>query len=207
MWKKYKYRIIDGIIIALSIIAAWLMYDFILEPSQTNIISKLDIFSYIGTIVTICAFLITITEILHSVSITRSVQDETNFAIQNLLRLKHASKLSFFLSALDSINDHINNIEYLLALKDFRFVRTFMLEDDFLKKKLSTEIPSFSEIENLLIIHRKASAKAPMAHDDVKQIRSFILECKAKLETQTFDNDTINPSSSNKDSLNMSTAT
>jgi hypothetical protein len=190
MWNKY--RVIAVIITIIFFILGWYFFDFILEPSESNKVSRLDIFSYIGTIFTISAFIIAILEILHNISITKSIKDETDKAIQNVLKLKHASKLSLCLSALDSINDHINNIEYVLALKDFRFIRTFVLEDEFLNKKLSIQINLFTNIEDLLIMHRKASVKAPMALDDVKVIRSFILTCKAALEKQAFNNDEVN---------------
>ncbi|MDN6327413.1 MAG: hypothetical protein L0J48_05220 [Alkalibacterium sp.] len=87
----------------------------------------LNEFSYFGVVATLVALIVAVFEILHSVSVSKSIRDEARKILKQAQDVNGASFVSECLSVLDEANEHISGERYVLSLKCFQhFRRTYL---------------------------------------------------------------------------------
>lgn len=90
--------------------------------------NALDTFSYIGTVATLIGLIITICEIIHNISVSKSIKAETFAVVDRVKRVENASTVSECLAALDDVNSAISSNNYVMALKIFQLFRKLCLK-------------------------------------------------------------------------------
>lgn len=93
---------------------------------SSNVISKpetLNAFSYWGTVATLLALLLAITELVHSIQITKSLQQQTAAAIEAIRRVEDASILSDCIAAIDITAQDVLSERYDAALGAYQNFR------------------------------------------------------------------------------------
>lgn len=172
-WVRAIYLLISAATIAIS-----LHYkDKIVTDS-----SSFNEFSYAGVVATIIALVIAIFEVIHSISISKSIHEEARKLIKQAQDINGASFASECLSALDEANEHISGERYSSSLKCFQqFRRTYLRISgpEHLVAKIDSEL---GEIELSLQQATHTSANAPLTKAKRTRIQKDILDIKKNLE-------------------------
>lgn len=114
--RENKIRIIY-IIISIIVIIFSYHYENKLIENQ----SIFNVVSYIGIVATIIGLLITICEVIHNVSISKSIQHEAKQLIDQIRNIDCASLVSESVALLDEANNYISNEQYQLSLRNIQF--------------------------------------------------------------------------------------
>lgn len=173
-WIRVTYGVCSFIVFIISLI----LMDRVVANSTT-----LNKFSYFGVVITIIALIVAIFEVLHSISISKSIRDEAKSVLAQAQQLSGASFISECLSVLDEANDHLAGERYALALKCFQhFRRTYTrisVITDVTAQKLSSLI---SNVELSLQQSIHATPQAPIQKKKRVSIQTNILNIKSHLE-------------------------
>jgi hypothetical protein len=110
----HKIRIAYAVISIIGVVVAYRYAGFVTETA-----SYMNYVSYYGTVATVVGLLIAISEVLHSVSVTKSVRDEARSIFDRIRRIESASSLSDCLAAIDDVSNSVSKEDYQSALKSF----------------------------------------------------------------------------------------
>jgi hypothetical protein len=144
----------------MSIAIVWtaLLQQEIVVASPTS----LNNFSYVGTVITIVALIISISEVLHSVRYSRSISAEAKKVLKEAKAVEGASAVSECLATLNEAAGYVDTENYPLALKCYQHFRILFA-------KIPGTGQEFERIDNILgeteITIRKgvfATANAPL---------------------------------------------
>jgi hypothetical protein len=152
-WIRFVYCLIS-----IAIVWAALLQQEIVVGSPTT----LNNFSYIGTVITIVALIISISEVLHSVRYSRSINAEANRILKDAKAVEGAPAVSECIATLNEAAGYVDTENYSLALKCYQHFRILFA-------KIPGTGQEFERIDNILgeteITIRKgvfASASAPL---------------------------------------------
>ncbi|MHB1185695.1 MAG: hypothetical protein ACYC4A_13465 [Desulfobulbia bacterium] len=142
----------------------------------------LNKFSYFGVVATLIALVVTVFEVLHSVSVSKSIRDEARKILKQAQDVNGASFVSECLAVLDEANEHVSGERYVLSLKCFQhFRRTYLRISG--PASLVNEIDSvLGNIELSLQQATHTSAQAPLGKGKRVKIQKDILNIKRCLE-------------------------
>lgn len=142
----------------------------------------LNEFSYIGTVATIIALMISIFEVMHSVSISKSIRSEAEKLLENSRNINGASLISECLSELDEANAHIRREEYILALKCFQHFRRQYVRVSSKSEEIGKIDGLLSSIEFELHMATHTSPNAPLEKKKQRKLQKDLLSIKECLE-------------------------
>ena len=166
----------------LSIVCAYVAYcyhsDIVKESSLFN-----D-FSYVGTVATLIGLLITVFEVIHSVNISKSIQQEAKSLLKEVQLIESASSISDCLAAIDEVNKNVDIENYKSALKSFLYLRKICV-----KVVPTVMVDGNNQLSNLgqieYVLH-KATHTSPDARLSKKQKDDLIK--KILLLKENFEN-------------------
>lgn len=139
-------------------------------------------FSYAGVVATIIALIIAIFEVVHSVSISKSIRDEARKMLKQAQDINGASFVSECLSILDEANEHVSGERYVLSLKCFQHFRRTYLRVSGPQGLVDQIDENIGDIELRLQQATHTSAKASLGKGKRVQMQKDILEIKKCLE-------------------------
>jgi hypothetical protein len=152
-WIRFVYCLMS-----IAIVWTALLQQEIVVASPTS----LNNFSYVGTVITIVALIISIAEVLHSVRYSRSISAEAKKVLQEAKAVEGASAVSECLATLNEAAGYVDTENYPLALKRYQHFRILFA-------KIPGTGQEFERIDNILgeteITIRKgvfATANAPL---------------------------------------------
>jgi hypothetical protein len=177
--RENKIRVAYSII---SAILVWLAYKYNSEIVENS--EKFNEFGYIGGVATLIGLLIAVSEVIHSVRISKGIQKEAAALVSHARTIDLTSFISECLSTLDETNDHVSGERYLIALKCFQhFRRTYLRVP--ITDEISKITATVQEIEISLHSSTHASAKSPLTKKQRLNIQEKIMEIKSVLEKIT----------------------
>ena len=172
-WIRFAY-----LLISVGVIVASLSF-------KEKIISTdgyLNEFSYFGVVTTVIALVVAIFEVLHSVSVSKSIRDEARKILQQARDINGASFVSECLAALDEANEHVSGERYVLSLKCFQHFRRTYLRISGPENLVNVINGVLGEIEFSLQQATHTSAQAPLGKSKRTKIQKDILNIKKCLE-------------------------
>lgn len=113
------------IILALSVALAG--YGF--APSIVTDALRLNYLSYWGTLITLIGLLLTIGEILHSLKMTRSVQEQALALLQSVHCVENASTISDCLASVDLLTQDLMQEKYPACVVHFQYLRRLLVKN------------------------------------------------------------------------------
>jgi len=177
------------IFISISILIIYLSYIFFQDIVLNNSYSQK--FSYIGTIATGVALLLAIMEILNSIRVTKTIQQKTLKALEDVKKIENASSYSDCLSALDSVTSDLNEEKYESAKINFQNLRKILVkvvpesdalifsENDISKGYADT----FNDIEYKLMKAMKTTLSSPLSTRQKNNLIKSLLVVKSHVES------------------------
>ena len=152
-WIRFVYCLMS-----IAIVWTALLQQEIVVASPTS----LNNFSYVGTVITIVALIISISEVLHSVRYSRSISAEAKKVLKEAKAVEGASAVSECLATFNEAAGYVDTENYPLALKCYQHFRILFA-------KIPGTGQEFERIDNILgeteITIRKgvfATANAPL---------------------------------------------
>ncbi len=133
-WIRFVYCLIS-----IAIVWTALLQQEIVVGSPTS----LNNFSYVGTVITIVALIISISEVLHSVRYSRSISAEANRVLKDAKAVEGASAVSECLATLNETAGYVDTENYQLALKCYQHFRILFA-------KIPGTGQEFERIDNIL---------------------------------------------------------
>ncbi len=173
-------RILYTVISVVLIFAGYILHKTILTDSAT-----LNLFSYIGTLATLIALLVTICETIISIKKTESVQQEVKNVLEKINTIEKTSSISDCLTLIDETNKFVMSEDYDRALQSFQFFRKICTKTS-LELKENSENEKPNTINNLEHTLQKATATTTRAGLNKKQktdILNALLDIKTTLES------------------------
>lgn len=160
----------------------------------TNTQTTLNQISYIGTIATFIGLIIAVCEILHSLKVSNSIQDESNKLLLSFKNIENASSISYCLSMIDDVMSYFEVADYEGALRNFQFFRRMFvklaadLEINLVHSKQNGTDKSglLGEIEELFSAGTHTTEDSPLSNAQKNKIRKSLLHIKHKIETKAF---------------------
>lgn len=144
--------------------------------------SYLNNFSYFGVVATLIALMVAVSEVWHSIIISKSIRDEVREIFNQARNVNGASFVSECLSVLDEANEHISGERYALSLKCYQYFRRTYLRISGPENLINEIDGALNEIEHCLQQATHATAKAPLGKSKRTQIQKDILSIKKRLE-------------------------
>jgi hypothetical protein len=140
--KDNAIRIIYTIVFFVVMVLAWFFRDYFLYETR-----RFNLISYIGTVVTMLGIIITFSEVIHSVMISRSLQKQAQDILGGFKVKEFDVLINELITGLEYIISDIDNKQFTIALRQiYSFNRTF--------KRINTSYHDFYG-ENELNIHDK----------------------------------------------------
>ncbi|TPG87383.1 hypothetical protein EAH72_07670 [Pseudomonas caspiana] len=133
-WIRFVYCFISTVIVW----AALLKQEIVVGSPTT-----LNNFSYVGTVITIVALIISISEVLHSVRYSRSISAEAKKVLKEAKAVEGASAVSECLATLNETAGYMDTENYQLALKCYQHFRILFA-------KIPGTGQEFERIDNIL---------------------------------------------------------
>ncbi len=172
--KDNIFRVIYVIICAIISVFGVYFYDDI--SSNFNTLQQL---SYIGLIITLIGFIVTIFEVVHSVYVSKSINSQSQLLLEKVKDIENASTISDCLSAVDDTNRYVMAENYFSALITFQHLRKVLV-----KLKLATPPDStlLNKVEQLLHKATKVNPLTPLSKPQKSALMKDILTIKVTLE-------------------------
>lgn len=173
---------------ALSIVGVMLacfFYDGIVSDK-----SAFNTFSYVGVVATFIGLFVAVCEILHELTRSRSIQEESKRLLRSVKNIDHAGAISHALSTLDEVVVCFEREDYHGALKSFRYFRRiaialykrFGLNPDDIKVGASRKIGVLGELEGLLSSATHTTEDTPLGREQRISFRRDVLQIKFQIE-------------------------
>lgn len=165
---------------------------------QTDVVGtnkNMNLFSYYASIATIIALIISIMEILYTVSVAKSVRIRSMF---NLTRFKYTSGISFAHECASSYDQCLNDLatkKYPLLVANFTIAKKlhislanyFMTKED--KKEFDEKLLSLNALEKKIMSTRHVTIANPLGQIQINEIHEALLIIKQEFQTKyTFRN-------------------
>lgn len=172
-----RYRkghiLISIIVVILSIV----YHKRFLNECSTN----LETLSYIGTVATFIGVVIAVLEILHSVSISSSIRDESQKLLSRYKALNKASTSSECVLILDEVRREYSKGDYATALRCFQYFRRLYLTINYEDAEIKRGNP-LDLCETFLQQMQHEDAKSPMPNSRKNRFLEAISTLKTNAE-------------------------
>ena len=175
--------------IIISLFCIWLSFHF--SDYFLNDGSNFNRISYAGTVITIIGLFITLSEVFHSLIITKSLQEQAASILSDF-KEKEISIITHELDVmLEFIANDVNDGQYTVALRLFyTFNRTFnrvcknytQYNSTLLRKKLNS-------LEAQLLSFRNASIKSPVDNKSKTKALDNLMKIKQTINNQVLDDE------------------
>ena len=148
---------------------------------------RLNAISYIGTVISLVGFAITIAEIRFSIITTQTLQEATLTAINNIRSIEDASFLSECINTIDAVITAIHSNKYEISLIEFRNFRKIFCKIRpngplSSNSEQSVDGKFLNETEKKLIAATKTTLKSPLSNPQRRQIVADLLQIKSAIE-------------------------
>ena len=176
MKMRFVYLGISVIIIFLS----YKYHNYILDNNENNLL-----FSYLGTVATLLALLITVCEIMISINRSKSIQKETLAVLKQVQQVDNASSFSDCLSVIDAVSQNLLEEKFDSALTNFQHFRKIcvkVIPEVNLSKHENYKLSQLSEIEYNLLKSTKTSPNSPLDKMQKNTMIKDILKLKQHIE-------------------------
>ncbi|MGC0936661.1 hypothetical protein WKG99_14565 [Pantoea agglomerans] len=165
---------------------------------QDNIVgtnASMNLFSYYASVATIIALIISIMEILYTVSIAKTIRIRSMF---NLTRFKYTSGISFAHECVSSYDQCLGDLatkKYPLLVANFTIAKKlhislanyFMTQED--KKEFDKKLLSLNELEKKIMSTRHITPSNPLGQAQIDEIHEALLIVKQEFQSKyTFRN-------------------
>tara|TARA_R110000764_G_scaffold39822_1_gene88965 strand:+ start:808 stop:1356 length:549 start_codon:yes stop_codon:yes gene_type:complete len=172
--KDNVFRIIYGIICFIVLYLSYSYYDDVVSSTEV-----FETFSYVGTVFTTIGLIVAIFEVLHSVYVSKTIQQQTQELLERVKDVENASNISDCISAVDETNRHVMNENYAASLCCFQSLRKL-----FVKLNIDSfqDDEKLNEVEKIMFKSTRTTAKAPLSKPQKDQLISDILNIKVALE-------------------------
>lgn len=165
---------------AISIIAIFIAIKFkekvLADPLAFN-----D-FSYFGVVATLIALLISLSEVFHSINISKGILHEAKRLLKESQATNGASFVSECLSVLDEVNDHISGERYGFSLKCFQHFRRTYLRISGSGEQIKQADILISKVELSLQRATHTTPNAPLPKKKRMEIQESVLNIKEIIE-------------------------
>jgi hypothetical protein len=175
-----------SILIALGVAAA----GYVLSATITSDAGRLDQFSYWGTVVTLVGLLLTVGEILHSLKVTKSVQEQSLALLRDVQRVESASTISDCLAVMDLLSKDLIDEKYGACLAHFQHFRRLYVKTVPLPSATFDQLENhdvldpFGEIELTLMKAAQIRGMASLSKPQKNELQTRLLRLKQHLEAQ-----------------------
>lgn len=177
MVKVGRIRLAYIFISGLSVVLAYCFYGKVLPDAAPK---AFDTFSYIGTVATLIGLLITVSEVWHSVSVSKSIQKQAEELVNRLKRVETASGISDCVSILDDVTRSYSGNSYLNALVYFQYFRKICVK--LLPQSDTVTQGSLGRIEQLLSSAVSATARTPVPQKIKNDVTDMLMALKTSIE-------------------------
>lgn len=193
MWEKIKDNWIRIIYAIICFLIIGFGYKYQVDIVSTS--TSMNLFSYYASIATIVALLISIMEILYTVSIAKSIKVRSMF---NLARFKHTTGISYAHECASFYDQCLSDLvtkKYPLLVANFAIAKKlhislanyFMTKED--KEEFDTKIETLNDLERKIIATRHITPSNPLGNAQIKEIQESLLVVKQEFQTKyTFRN-------------------
>lgn len=149
--------------------------------------TALNTVSYWGTVATVLALLLAIAELVHSIRVSKTLQQQTLQVLRDVKRIENASTLSECISELDNITREISSERYDAALAGFQHLRRLMIRTEANVHLPALPVDSLNkmgELELKLISATRVTASAGLSKPQKHELLNQLLMLKQMIETQ-----------------------
>lgn len=180
LMKQHLIRISYFLISTIIILLAYNFYNDIVKEQR-----YLNSISYLGTVVTIIGFIVTISEVFHNLYISKSIQLKAKLIFKKIKLIETASGFSDCLAAIDDINNCVTREDYSLALKNFQYFRKMAVKIPPISGKtenFTSELNIFGGLERNLLTAVHSTPRAPLNKKQKSDLIKKILLIKQEIE-------------------------
>ncbi len=170
-WIRLAYGSISACIV-------WIAYRFHMEVLADR--EAFDRLSYIGGIATFIGVLITVSEVLHAISISKGIRAEARALLAEARKIDRAALLSECLLMIDRTSDDVIAGRHRTALQGVQQIRRSFLRAAWPGPKVLSG--KLAEVEVLLQTAVQASALASRSKRDNAALQAGLLDAKEILE-------------------------
>lgn len=153
------------------------------------------LFSYYASVATIIALLITIMEVIHNITISKSIKDKSLFTLN---KFKGTTGLSLSHECIFYYNQSLDNLsskKYALLVTNFTIALKLHLNiaNNFMsiidKKEFDNELIKLNELERKINATRNITPKCPLGNSQMQDISESLLYAKQLIESKyTYKN-------------------
>lgn len=165
---------------AASICIVWAAYGFRVEVLSDR--DTFDRFSYIGGVATFVGLLITVSEVLHAINLSKGIQAEARALLAEARKVDRAALFSECLLMIDRINDDLTGQRFSTALQGLQQVRRSFLRAATPNSSCSALAERLAALEELLQGSIRVAALSPRSKRDAVEIQEGLLAAKQILE-------------------------
>ncbi|MDH0862909.1 hypothetical protein [Mitsuaria sp. GD03876] len=165
---------------AVSICIAWAAYSFRVEVLSDK--DTFDRFAYIGGVATFIGLLITVSEVLHAIGISKGIRAEARALLAEARKIDRAALFSECLLMIDRINDDLIGGRFSTALQGLQQVRRSFLRASTSNSGTDPLSAKLAGVEELLQGSIRMAAMAPRSKRDAVEIQEGLLAAKQILE-------------------------
>ncbi|ANH69577.1 hypothetical protein [Mitsuaria sp. 7] len=165
---------------AASVGIVWAAYHFRVEVLSDK--DTFDRFSYIGGVATFIGLLITVSEVLQAISISKGIRAEARALLAEAQKVDRAALFSECLLMIDRINDDVIDKRFATALQGLQQVRRSFLRAATPSTSPEALSGKLAEVEELLQESVRAAATASRYKRGSVEIQQALLAAKEILE-------------------------
>ncbi len=147
----------------------------------------LNALSYWGTVATVLALLLAISELIYSIQTSKALQEQTLLVLRDVKRVENASTLSECIAELDNITREGSSERYDAALAGLQHFRRLLIRAIASAKLPPTSIGSLNEmgaLELTLIKATRGTASAGLSKPQKHELLTRLLVLKQIVEAQ-----------------------
>lgn len=146
----------------------------------------IDYFSYIGTVATIIALIITICEVINGVIVSKSIKQEANQIYERVKSIESASSISECLSEIDEVSFYVSKEDYISAVhsfKSFRKICVKVLPDLWMEKRGQSGLNLLGDVELFLRQASNATAGGELNKKQKSNLLADLQKIKHEVES------------------------
>lgn len=173
------------------LIAAAFVYLAYQNKNWADVTATLNRISYWGTITTVVALLLAISELLHSISVSRTLQQQTLAVLNDVKRVETASTLSDCIAAIDLITRHLLDERYDAALTGFQHFRKMLVKTGYrfpVMQAADQPLDQLGVLELHLLASTRTTGAAPYSKAQKRDVLVKMLAIKREVEAMNEKN-------------------
>jgi len=153
--------------------------------------ATLNRISYWGTVATMLALFLAISELIHSISISRTLQRQTLAVLNEVKKIETASTLSDCIAAIDLMTRHLLAERYDAALTGFQHFRKMLVKTGFsfaAVRQADQPLDQLGLLELELLASTRSTGAAPLSKIQKREILVKMLAIKQEVEAMNERN-------------------